>query len=416
MSKRLKAMLSQNTVLITGSASGIGYASAMRFAKDGWRCVLVDRQAQALQSLIEKLPQAGEPHLARVVDLMQAADIAALAEDMPYLDAIINNAGMSDDTQLPLTAMTREQFSPLVRLNLDAPRLIFQALEKKLKPHGRVVNVSSGAGLHAIPFRGAYSPTKTGVIAFTKALAHARPDLGVTALCPGFVRTEIVRRLIESGRLDPVRAAGKTPLGRIAEPVELAEALFFLGSEGARPLSGSAVSVDGAASVYGGSIQCAPAGYDVLPMETETAVDVMGVAANSAQNWSLLQTGNRNAGYQAVIDASVLNAPHGQLLNAAHEAATRFARSHSQNASLTLLLPTQTENWTTCGDEAAARMFVATQACEWGSKGLRINSLEVHPHTQVASVQPITRYMASAAAQFLSGQSWTIALSPGSAE
>ncbi|WP_322046472.1 SDR family NAD(P)-dependent oxidoreductase [Paraburkholderia sp. J67] len=397
-------MQPQKTVLITGCASGIGYATAVRFAQDGWRCVLVDYQAEALQGLLESLPRAGEPHLIRVVDLMKPEKIASLAVDMPDLDAVINNAGMSDSTQLPLTAMTEEQFAPLVRLNLDAPRLIIQTLEKKLKPHSRVVNVSSGAGLHAIPFRGAYSATKSGVIAFTKALADARPDLGVTALCPGFVRTEIVRRLIESGRLDPVRAAGKTPLGRIAEPVELAEALFFLASEGARPLSGSAVSVDGAASVYGGSIQCAPAGYDVLPMNAETAITVVA----GAPHWRSLESVNTGAPYRSVIDASVLAAPVGERLSAAHEAAKRFALSHEQNASLTLLLPTQTTNWTNCGDDAAARMFVATQACEWGTKGLRINSLEVHTHTQPHQVQPITHYMASAAAQFLTGQSWTI--------
>ncbi|WP_063899816.1 SDR family oxidoreductase [Burkholderia pseudomultivorans] len=402
-------MQSEKTVFITGSASGIGHASAMRFARAGWRCVLVDHQAEALHRLLETMPHAGEPHLVRVVDLTKPEDIATLAEDMPHLDALINNAGMSDSTQLPLTAMTQAQFAPLVRLNLDAPRLIFEALEARLKPHARVVNVASGAGLHAIPLRGAYSPTKAGVIAFTKALALARPDLGVTALCPGFVRTEIVRRLIESGRLDPVRAAGKTPLGRIAEPAELAEALFFLGSKGARPLSGSALSVDGAASVYGGSAPCTPAEYDVLPMDTETAIEVAGTAPDAAQDWMALQTGNRNAGYAAVIDASALNAPEGQRLNAAHEAATRFARSHAHSASLTLLLPTQSTDWRTCGDEAAARMFVATQACEWGSKGLRINSLEVHAHTSVDEVRPIARYMAGAAAQFLTGQSWTLA-------
>jgi 2-hydroxycyclohexanecarboxyl-CoA dehydrogenase len=409
-------MQPEKTVLITGSASGIGYATAMRFAKDGWRCVLVDYQAEALQGLIEKMPRAGAPHLIRVANLMEPAAIAALAVDMPELDAIINNAGMSDSTQLPLTAMTEEQLAPLVSLNLNAPRLIFQTVQKKLKPHGRVVNVSSGAGLHAIPFRGAYSPTKTGVIAFTKALAQARPDLGVTALCPGFVRTEIVRRLIESGRLDPVRAAGKTPLGRIAEPIELAEALFFLASEGARALSGSAVSVDGAASVYGGSSPCAPAEYKVLPMDAKTSIDVTGVVSNSGQDWMSLRTGDMNAEYASMIDASVLNAPDGRRLHAAHEAAKRFARSYAKNASLTLLLPTQTTDWATCGDEAAARMFVATQACEWGSQGLRINSLEIHSQTSVDQVRPIASYMASAAAQFLTGQSWTIASSITPAE
>ncbi|MCP3721110.1 SDR family NAD(P)-dependent oxidoreductase [Paraburkholderia sp. CNPSo 3281] len=86
----------EKTVLIPGAASGIGRAAAQRFAAAGWRCVLVDRNGEALDRLVSSLPAAGGAvHLVRVADLMQPDQIAALAVGVPALDAIINNAGMS---------------------------------------------------------------------------------------------------------------------------------------------------------------------------------------------------------------------------------------------------------------------------------------------------------------------------------
>jgi NAD(P)-dependent dehydrogenase (short-subunit alcohol dehydrogenase family) len=399
----------ERTVLITGSASGIGRVATQRFAAAGWRCVLVDRNGEALDQLVSSLPAAGGAvHLARVADLMQPEQIAALAVGVPALDAIINNAGMSDSSNVPLVEQDAGQLARLVALNLDAPARVFLALARSLRTGARIVNVASGAGLHAIPWRGAYSPSKAGLIAQTRALARARPDLCVSALCPGFVRTELVETLIEAGRLDPARAVAKTPLGRMAAPAELAEALFFLAGEGAAPLSGQALYVDGGSSVYGGSAACAPATFAPMPLDMSLQLDVVG---DAARRWAGMGCDIGGKTYRATLDASVLDAEPGKRLAAAHAAAVRFASEHARRASLTLLLPRDADDadWRAAGDTGAARMLVATLACEWGARALRINALTVDAQAyqhEVASLAPIVHFVAGAQAQFVTGQTW----------
>src|SRR6478672_6664491 len=192
------------TVLITGAASGIGRDTARLFAGAGWQCVLVDRDDRALRQSAQELPSpASAPHVLHTIDLTDAKQIARLRDGSPALDAILNNAGMSDASNTPLADQGPAQMERLLALNLHAPAAVVDACMPLLKPGARIVNVSSGAGLHAIPWRGAYSPSKAGLIAQTRALARARPDLCATVLAPGFVRTELVNGLIEAGRLNP---------------------------------------------------------------------------------------------------------------------------------------------------------------------------------------------------------------------
>ncbi|MCP3707031.1 SDR family oxidoreductase [Paraburkholderia sp. CNPSo 3274] len=399
------------TVLITGPASGIGWAAAQRFAAAGWRCVLVDRNGGALDRLVLGLPAtAGAPHLVRVADLTQPDQIAALALGAPALDAIINNAGMSDSSNVPLAEQDAAQLARLVALNLDAPARVYAALARVLRPGARIVNVASGAGLHAIPWRGAYSPSKAGLIEQTKALARVRPELCVSALCPGFVRTELVETLIEAGRLDPARAVEKTPIGRMADPAELAEALFFLAGEGA-PLSGQTLCVDGGSSVYGGSAACTPTPFAPLPLDTPLRLNVID---DTAERWAGMGRDGERECYPATLDASVLDADPGKRLAAVHAAAVRFASRHAKQASLTLLLPHEADDadWHAAGDSGAARMLVATLACEWGARALRINALAVNPQANAHTVTrlgPLVHFVAGAQAQFVTGQTWRAA-------
>lgn len=348
-------------VLLTGAASGIGRATARRLAAQGERCVLVDRDEAALGSLLAELP--GD-HLARTVDLLDAAQIAALPEGLPPLDAVINNAGMTDSSNRDVVDQRPQDWQRVLDLNLHAPVRVLQALDEKLVPGARVVNVASGAGLRAIPWRGAYSPSKAGVIAMTQAWARARPDLTMTVLCPGFVRTELVEGLMASGRLDPARAVAKIPLGRLAEPDEMAQAMAFLAGADARFLHGQRVSVDGGSSVFGGSQAYPPA-----------------LAAVS----------------DAVLDARVLQSAPGGRLDAVLAAARDAA------SSLTVLLPRETVvDWEVAGDAAAARMLIATLACEWGPAGRRINAVEVAANADLAAMQPLFRFVAQA--HYLTGQ------------
>lgn len=406
------------SVLITGAASGIGREAANLFAAAGWQCVLVDHNAQALQQLGARLPVAGSaPHQLRSIDLTDAQQVATLSQNLPALDALINNAGMTDTSNTPLVAQGPEQLGRLLALNLSAPAAVVNACAARLAPGARIVNVASGAGLSAIPWRGAYSPSKAGLIAQTLALARARPDWCVTVLAPGFVRTELVDGLIQAGRLDPLNAVAKIPLGRMAEPAEMAHALFFLASPGASVLHGQVLALNGGSSVFGGSRPFAPAtlaprslGLPMLP----------AVCGSDDKQWAALGVPPADVGasagadaYAAVLDVSPLQASADGLFAAVHAAAVRFAQHHDQHASLTLLLPRMEDvadqGWQAEGHHAAAHMLVCTLACEWGARALRVNALTVPPDVAPQTLHPLLTYMGGATAQYLTGQTLSFA-------
>lgn len=392
------------TVLITGAASGIGRDTARLFAESGWQCVLVDYNTEALQQLGQSLPApASASHVLRAVDLTDRGQIASLAEGMPALDALLNNAGMSDTTQLPLAEQSSAQLERLLALNLAAPAAMVETCAPMLKPGARIVNVSSGAGLHAIPWRGAYSPSKAGLIAQTKALAQARPDWCVTILAPGFVRTELLDALIQAGRLDPTNAVSKIPLGRMAMPAEMAQAHYFLASTGAYPLSGQILAVNGGSSIYGGSQRFAPAALAPLPLDLPLDLEVIG---GDSKPWqALAPSPSSGPHYAARLDLSALHSEPGRVLEAVHAAGANFAAAYPQAASLTVLLPAgKAYRWQDAGDMAAARMLVSTFACEWGGRALRVNALEVPQNQPPLALHPLLRFVCGPAAQYLTGQ------------
>ena len=392
------------TVLITGAASGIGRDTARLFASAGWQCVLVDNNQQALHQLGQSLPSpASAAHVLRTIDLTDPKQIASLGDGTPALDALLNNAGMSDSSNTPLAEQGPAQMGRLLALNLAAPAAVVDACTHLLKPGARIVNVTSGAGLHAIPWRGAYSPSKAGLIAQSRALAQARPEWCVTVLAPGFVRTELVDKLIQAGRLKPESALAKIPLGRMAAPAEMAQALYFLARPGAQPLSGQVLAVNGGSSVYGGSQPFAPATLDPLPLDLPVQLEVCG--GDGAPWQAVAQPPAAPPAYAACLDLSPLHAEPAGLLRAVHAAAARFAARHAQQASLTVLLPPEKAGrWQDAGDAAAARMLVSTLACEWGSRALRINALEVPKNLDPQSLHPLLRFVCGSAAQYLTGQ------------
>jgi len=405
---------SEPTALITGAASGIGRATALRLSKSGWRCVVVDADAAALARLKDGWPMNEAPvPLPLVVDLTDAEQIKRLADSIPPLDALINNAGVSAGGIDALSDSTKGAAAKLLALNLAAPARLVDACERRLRPGARIVNVASGAGLRAIPWRGLYSPSKAGLIAQTRALAGARSDWTVTALSPGFVRTELVQHLIDSGRLDPSKAVAKIPLGRMAEPEDMAAALCFLAGSGARTLTGQLLVLDGGSSVYGGSEALPPARYAVQPLDLALGLHCVEIHCagwrTSLDAWEssrATRTRAPDTAYPGTVDGSALAATRGRTLEAALEAARRFRARHDANASLTLLLPPDADDiaWKDAGDAAASQMLIATLAAEWGAVGLRINGLQLARDVEAADCLDLLDYMAGPRAQFLTGQ------------
>ncbi len=402
------------TVLITGAASGIGRATAQLASSRGWHCVLLDRNSEGLATLQHSLSGS---HLTHAIDITDHTAVQHLAKQLPQIDALINNAGISESLHQALTEQSYDHLDRVAALNLRAPAHLISALASNLPSGAHIVNVASGAGLRAIPMRGLYSPSKAGVIEMTRALARARPDWCVNALSPGFVRTSLVDELIRAGRLDPAAALAKAPLGRMADPEEMAQALCFLASEDALGLQGQIVVVDGGSSIFGGSQNFPIATVPIIALNAGTQFKLGNLRNENPRSadWWEAFNGKSSAGhfsdelYPAAVEISLLQSASTTLLADIHAVALQFSHQHSQGASLTCLLPNRPEpDWALAGEVSAAKMLIATLACEWGPRALRINALEVPDDATAHQLAPVLNYLAGPAAQYLTGQtlSW----------
>lgn len=231
------------TVLITGAAGGIGTAMAERFAAAGARLALVD--IIAADDLAARL---GSGHRAYQLDLEDPAAIAdtvaRIGADMG-IDVLINNAGLG--IVFPADQPDVEAWDRTMRINLRAPWLMAAAALPFLKASGagRIVNISSQAGVVAIDEHAAYGSSKAGLILLTKILALEWTPFGITtnAIAPTVVETPMA--LVGWSGEKGVQARQEIPVGRFAKPSEIAAAAAYLASEDAGIINGETLMADG---------------------------------------------------------------------------------------------------------------------------------------------------------------------------
>ncbi|MGW7002395.1 3-hydroxybutyrate dehydrogenase [Streptomyces sp. NPDC054933] len=253
MTHSISLDLNGRTALVTGAASGIGRACAVRLAAAGARVRAVDRDAEGLATLTEGargLPGALTPVQLDLTDL-DAAERAAAGTDV-----LVNNAGMQ--LVRPIQEFPPEAFSTVLRVMLEAPfRLVRGALPHMYAQRwGWIVNISSVHGLRASAYKSAYVAAKHGLEGFSKVTALEGAAHGVTSNCvsPGYVRTPLVQRQIadqaavhgitEEEVISGVLLADAA-VKRLVEPEEVAEAVGYLCTPHASFITGSSLTMDG---------------------------------------------------------------------------------------------------------------------------------------------------------------------------
>lgn len=243
--------------IVTGAGSGIGRASALRFAAEGARVLAVDLAEAGVHETAREIARAGGQAEARVGDAADEATVAALVarcvRDWGGLEVIHANAGISGAPKTILD-IELDDWWPVLRVNLIGPFLAIKHAGRAMAAAGRgsIVCTASVAGLRSGAGGTPYSASKAGVVSLVQTAAYQLAGTGVrvNAICPGLIETGMTRPIYEGAR-----AAGKeqrigqlNPLKRGGEPHEIAALAAFLASDDASYVNGQAWAVDGGLS------------------------------------------------------------------------------------------------------------------------------------------------------------------------
>ncbi len=242
--------LDNKVAIITGASRGIGFSIAKAYVREGAKIALCGSRQESAEKAAAELqklfPQAEIMPVG--VDVTDSAAISAMVASVVakwgYVDILVNNAGVT--SAKPLFDMTDEDFDSVIRINLSGPFKCTREVAKIMKERGgSIINTSSMVGTYGGRMQTAYSASKFGINGLTKSCSKELGSYGirVNAVAPGVVATDMMKSSVTDEMLEGLKRL--TPLGRAAEPDELAGAYVYLGSDESSFTSGTIIHVNG---------------------------------------------------------------------------------------------------------------------------------------------------------------------------
>ena len=243
-------MLKGKTAVVTGGTRGIGFAIVKKYLENGANVAIAGSRAESVEKAIGQLPEYEGRVMGIWPDLKSPEEVAAafasVKEKFGSLDIVANNAGISSRTSL--YEYTLEEFQKIMDINVTAVFVCSQAAARIMKEQGGgvIINTSSMVGEYGQPSGCGYPTSKFAVNGLTKSLARelAKDHIRVNAVAPGVTRTDMVAALPKE-MVDRISAG--IPLGRMGEPLDIANAYLYLASDLASYVTGVTLRVDGAA-------------------------------------------------------------------------------------------------------------------------------------------------------------------------
>ena len=238
--------------IVTGGASGLGLATTKAFVENNIKTIIVGRNEVNLASTAATL---GGLCSYKVFDLSDLENIPKLvteiAEEHGPIDILVNNAGIN--LKKPLTEVTDEEFERIIQTNLTSVFVISREVAKIMlaEGSGAIVNISSMASRYGIPYVVAYSAAKSGIEGMTRAMAVELSPKGIRVNCvaPGFIATNMSAKALDNDPERKQKVFSRTPMGKLGDPDDIAEAVLYLVSDAAKFVTGVILPIDGGNSI-----------------------------------------------------------------------------------------------------------------------------------------------------------------------
>ena len=242
-------MEEKQVILVTGGSRGIGKAIALKYAKNGYDVVLnYVSDNTDVEGLKEEFRKCGSEVLCVKADISKSEQVSELVktaiDKFGKIDVLVNNAGITKDTLL--MRMKEEDFDKVIDINLKGTFLVTKEVSTYMmkKRNGRIINLSSVVGVSGNAGQSNYAASKAGIIGFTKSVAKELASRNIRANCvaPGFIETDMTNVLS-----DEVKAniSAQIPMKRMGTVEDVANLVYFLGSEESSYITGQTIHIDG---------------------------------------------------------------------------------------------------------------------------------------------------------------------------
>lgn len=238
----------KKTAIITGGASGIGFAIARKFCEQGVNSILIGRNTEKLREAAASLGSNAHP---LAFDINELQSIPSIVEQMAakfgHIDVLVNNAGIN--MKKSILEVSDDDFARILHTNLHAAFSLSREVARQMLPHkkGVILHISSMAAQYGLPKVIAYSASKTAIDGMTRAMAVELSPKGirVNAIAPGFIITDMTDKAFDTDPERKEKAIDRTPMGYMGTPEDVAEAAWFLASDAAKYITGVVLPVDG---------------------------------------------------------------------------------------------------------------------------------------------------------------------------
>jgi NAD(P)-dependent dehydrogenase (short-subunit alcohol dehydrogenase family) len=245
-------ILQDKVALVTGGTSGIGRATAIAYAQQQAKVVVVGRRMDEGEETVRLIKEAGGEAIFVQADVTKEADVKAMVDKavsvFGRLDIAFNNAGTVGENP-SLIEQTEAEYDRIMNVNVKGVWLSmkYEIAQMLKQGSGAIVNTASGAGVVALPAVPLYTASKHAVVGLTKAAAlqYAKAGIRINVVAPGAIETDMFEAA--TGGQDEAKAylVGLHPIGRVGQPVEVANAVLFLSSDLASFITGETLMVDG---------------------------------------------------------------------------------------------------------------------------------------------------------------------------